>query len=86
MAVNGFLSEIKAENKNTNGIHIAYRTTPPGTKRYAPYKAAKFKNAKGYKVLARRDKKSAEQQMKEIREELRSRGIREGEDEDGEDS
>ena len=86
MAVNGFLSEIKAENKKTNGIHITYRTTPPSTKRYAPYKAAKFKNAKGYKVVTRQDKTSAGQQMKEIQEELRSRGIREGEDEDGEDS
>lgn len=86
MAVNGFLSEIKAENKKTNGVHITYRTTPPGTKRYAPYKSAKFKNAKGYKVVTRQDKKSAEQQMKEIQEELRNRGIREGEDEDGEDS
>ena len=48
---------LDAFSEKTNGIHITYRTTPPGTKRYAPYKAAKFKNAKGYKVVTRQDKK-----------------------------
>lgn len=38
------------------------------------------------KAVTRQDKKTAEQQMKEIQEELRNMGIREGEDEDGEDS
>ncbi|MBQ8965440.1 helix-turn-helix transcriptional regulator [Ruminococcus sp.] len=86
IAINGFLSEIKAEQKKAEGIRYTFNTPLTSKRRSAPSKASRFKNAKGYKIASPQDKRSAEQQMKEIQEELRTRGIQESEDEGGDDN
>ena len=83
MAINGFLNESKAEQKKAEGVRYTVQTPPNGTSGSASYKP---KNVKGYRVVTQSDKKSAKQQMGEIQEELRTRGMHDGENEDGEGS
>lgn len=89
-AINGYLSEIKENYKKTETnqfiLKQPYKVSRKSSKtvgRSAIPNASRFKNAKGFKLGSPQDKKSAEQQMKQLEEDMRTYGIHQSEDDDG---
>lgn len=94
-AINGYLGEmhdryLKAD-KIPPSFRISYEKTSKGIKRKKSSgrpdmfrKIAQNKGLKTIKLGSRRDKYSAEQQMKQLQEDMRTHGIQEIKDDDGE--
>ena len=93
-AINGYLGEIhdsylKAD-KNPPSFRISYEKTGTGIKRKKSSgcpdtfkQIAQNKGLKTFKLGSRRDKYSAEKQMKQLQEDMRTHGIQETKDDDG---
>lgn len=91
MAINGCLSEAKENYKKAQNTYflkssLTESKTPKRAGRSDIPKASRFKNANGYKLASPRDKKSAEQQMKQLQEDMRTHSIQETADDDGDDN